>query len=84
MGQPLDLLPATALDYRMRAQQRLPRFLFDYIDGGANDELTLAANVADLIMDEYKPQAVSVEVKKFSIPQARFVSVSLGITRPGL
>ena len=47
MGQPLDLLPATALDYRMRAQQRLPRFLFDYIDGGANDELTLAANVAD-------------------------------------
>ena len=43
-----------------------------------------AANVADLIMDKYKPQAVSVEVKKFSIPQARFVSVSLGITRPGL
>jgi len=47
MGQLLDLLPATALDYRRRAQQRLPRFLFDYIDGGANDELTLAANLAD-------------------------------------
>ena len=40
-----------------------------------------AANVADRILDEYKPQAVMVEVKKFSIPQAKFVSVSLGKTR---
>jgi L-lactate dehydrogenase (cytochrome) len=39
--------PATALDYRRLAQRRLPRFLFDYIDGGASDERTLAANVAD-------------------------------------
>lgn len=39
--------PATAQDYRELARQRLPRFLFDYIDGGATDEQTLAANVAD-------------------------------------
>jgi L-lactate dehydrogenase (cytochrome) len=39
--------PATALDYRRLAQRRLPRFLFDYIDGGAGDEITVAANVAD-------------------------------------
>ncbi len=39
--------PVTALDYRRLAQKRLPRFLFEYIDGGANDENTLAANVAD-------------------------------------
>lgn len=39
--------PATAQDYRRLAQQRLPRFLFDYVDGGASDERTLAANVAD-------------------------------------
>ncbi|MDE1886393.1 MAG: alpha-hydroxy-acid oxidizing protein, partial [Xanthomonadaceae bacterium] len=39
--------PVTAADYRRLAQRRLPRFLFDYIDGGASDELTLAANVAD-------------------------------------
>src|SRR4051812_13616653 len=37
----------------------------------------LVANVADLIMAEFKPQAVMVEVKKFPFPQARFVSVSL-------
>lgn len=34
-------------DYREAARRRLPRFLFDYIDGGSYDEVTLAANVAD-------------------------------------
>lgn len=40
-------LPATASDYRALARRRLPRFLFDYIDGGAGEERTLAANVDD-------------------------------------
>ncbi|HOX58719.1 MAG TPA: dihydroneopterin aldolase [Candidatus Paceibacterota bacterium] len=41
-------------------------------------------NIADRILAEYKPQAVLVEIKKFSIPQARFISVSTGKTRtPG-
>lgn len=39
--------PATAADYRDLARQRLPGFLFDYLDGGATDEQTLQANVAD-------------------------------------
>lgn len=47
MGKTLDLVAATASDYRARAERRLPRFLFDYIDGGANDEVTLAANSSD-------------------------------------
>lgn len=41
-----DLLPVSVADYRRRARWRLPRFLFDYIDGGANDEKTMAANQA--------------------------------------
>ncbi|KQW80787.1 L-lactate dehydrogenase [Brevundimonas sp. Root1279] len=32
-------------DYREAARRRLPRFLFDYIDGGAFAETTLRANV---------------------------------------
>ncbi len=40
--------PAATEDWRRLAAKRLPRFLFDYIDGGANDERTLAANVDDL------------------------------------
>ena len=35
-------------DYRDAARRRLPRVLFDYIDGGAYDEHTLARNVEDL------------------------------------
>ncbi len=43
----LRLTPATVSDYRRIAESRLPRQLFDYIDGGAADERTLAANRAD-------------------------------------
>lgn len=43
-----NLTPVTPTDYRRLAEKRLPRFLFDYIDGGANDELTMAANVLDI------------------------------------
>jgi len=39
--------PVTTLDYRELARKRLPSFLFNYIDGGANDERTMAANSAD-------------------------------------
>lgn len=43
----LQLAPATVSDYRRLAEARLPRQLFDYIDGGAVDERTLAANRED-------------------------------------
>src|SRR3954451_15090690 len=46
--RPLELAPATALDYRELARRRLPRQLLDYVDGGAYDEATMRANVADL------------------------------------
>ncbi|UIJ45229.1 FMN-dependent L-lactate dehydrogenase LldD [Sphingomonas cannabina] len=39
---------ASTLDFRTAAKRRLPRFLFDYADGGAYAEATLASNVADL------------------------------------
>src|SRR3984957_9978997 len=37
----------------------------------------LAADICEMILAEFKPQSVTVEVKKFPIPQARHVSVSL-------
>src|SRR5947209_7691182 len=46
--RPLRLAPATATDYRELARRRIPRQLFDYVDGGAYDEATMRANVADL------------------------------------
>ncbi|CAN7471102.1 L-lactate dehydrogenase [Phenylobacterium sp. LjRoot164] len=39
---------ASVSDYRELARRRLPRFLFEYIDGGAYDEVTLGANLDDL------------------------------------
>ena len=41
----------------------------------------LVTNLAERIMTQYGPEEVTVEVKKFSIPQARFVSVSTSRTR---
>ena len=46
--RPLGVAPATVLDYRELARRRLPRQLFDYIDGGAYEEATMRANLADL------------------------------------
>jgi L-lactate dehydrogenase (cytochrome) len=40
--------PASIDDFRLLAERRLPRFLFDYIDGGSYAEVTLRRNVADL------------------------------------
>lgn len=37
----------------------------------------LVSNIADRVMNEYEPDSVVVEVKKFVIPQARYVAVSL-------
>lgn len=39
---------ASSLDYRELARRRLPHFLFEYIDGGSYDQVTLARNVDDL------------------------------------
>jgi dihydroneopterin aldolase len=41
----------------------------------------LAADIADAILSEFKAQGVTVEVKKFVVPQARHVSVSLAKAR---
>src|SRR5215218_5374159 len=68
--RPLGLAPATASDYRELARQRLPRQLFDYVDGGAYEEATMRANVADLealllrqvVMRDVSTRDPSVEV----------------------
>ncbi len=41
----------------------------------------LATNIAEMILTRYRPRAVTVEVKKFVIPQAKQVAVSLTQTR---
>jgi hypothetical protein len=47
-------------DYREAAERRLPRFLFDYIDGGAVTERTLKQNISprpDRSHNRYSPSS---------------------------
>ena len=45
----MNVTPVTVLDYRRLAEKRLPRFLFDYIDGGAGEEKSMGANADDFL-----------------------------------
>jgi L-lactate dehydrogenase (cytochrome) len=74
----MSLAPATVLDYRELARRRLPRQLFDYVDGGAYAEGTMRANVEDLealllrqvVMRDVseRDQAVEVLGQRLSMP----------------
>ncbi len=42
-------------DLRTRARQRIPRFAFEYLDGGCNEDVNLHKNTAELRKVELKP-----------------------------
>jgi L-lactate dehydrogenase (cytochrome) len=64
--RPLELDPvarrlgraANVDDLRRMARRRLPGGVFDYIDGGAEDELTLGRNVAAFGRAEFRPRVL--------------------------
>jgi L-lactate dehydrogenase (cytochrome) len=58
--------PASIEDFREMARRRLPRFLFDYIDGGSYDEGTLRANIVDLQAVKLR-QRVMVDVAQVDL-----------------
>lgn len=43
---------------------------------------SVATDIANKILSDFHPESVTVEVKKFSLPEARYVSVSLTKQRP--
>lgn len=62
------------IDY-FAVSQRLLKF-----GDGKNWKLIekLATDIHEMISREFKPHRISVEVKKFAIPEARYVSVQIG------
>jgi L-lactate dehydrogenase (cytochrome) len=62
---------ACVTDFRREAEKRLPRFLFDYIDGGAYAEVTLRRNVDDLAAIALR-QRVLVDVSKIDLTTRLF------------
>lgn len=55
----LDLLPANVADYRKLAYKKLPRQMFDYIDGGSYEEVTLAENVSAFQKKQLRQRVLS-------------------------
>jgi L-lactate dehydrogenase (cytochrome) len=62
---------ASATDYRESARRRLPRFLFEYIDGGSGAEVTLRRNVSDLEQVALR-QRVMRDVSKLDLSTTLF------------
>jgi L-lactate dehydrogenase (cytochrome) len=65
------MIPACISDYRELARRRLPRLLFDYIDGGAYAETTLRRNVEDFETIALR-QRVLRDVSKISLQTELF------------
>ena len=65
------MIPAAVGDYRELARRRLPRLLFDYIDGGSYAEATLGRNVADFETLALR-QRVLKDVSKISLKTELF------------
>jgi L-lactate dehydrogenase (cytochrome) len=57
---------ANVADYRELARRRIPKVLFDYVDGGSYSEATLRANSADFEKVHLR-QRVLVDVSKVSM-----------------
>ena len=57
-------------DLRRRARRRLPKVVFDFIDGGAQDEVSLRANRADFEAWELLPKML-VDVSQRTITSER-------------
>lgn len=81
-----DVVPVSTNDYKKLAQKRLPNFLFDYIEGGANAEQTLRSNVADF--DKYTlKQRVMRDVSKIDTSTTLFgesLSMPLALAPVGM
>jgi L-lactate dehydrogenase (cytochrome) len=65
------MIIASTTDFREAARRRLPRFLFDYIDGGAFAEKTLRSNIDDLAEIALR-QRVLRDVSKLSLETTLF------------
>jgi L-lactate dehydrogenase (cytochrome) len=58
--------PLTVADFRQIAQRRLPKFVFDYVDGAAGDETTMHRNEAALAQLRFHPRQ-QIDVSKRSM-----------------
>lgn len=80
------MIPACVSDYRELARRRLPRLLFDYIDGGSYAEATLRRNVEDFEAIALR-QRVLRDVSNISLETQLFgqtISMPVGLGPVGM
>ena len=65
------MIPGEIADYRELARRKLPRFLFEYIDGGAGAQTTLRHNVSDFDRVKLR-QRVMRDVSKLDLSTTLF------------
>jgi len=85
--------PCSIEDLRLAARRKLPRALFDFFDGGAEDEVTLRANRSAFQVWRFRPQvlrdvsAVNTQTQLFgrsmAMPMATAPTGALGYGQPG-
>jgi (S)-mandelate dehydrogenase len=83
----------TIADLRRRARWRVPRFAFDFVDGGANDEVCIERNIAAFRAVELLPRycvelkGISTEIELFGSRYAAPIGIapmgSPGLMWPG-
>jgi L-lactate dehydrogenase (cytochrome) len=76
------VIPASVQDLRLLAEKRLPRFLFDYIEGGSCSETTVQRNTSDLERIELRQRILrdvsSIELTTSVLGQSSSLPVALG------
>ncbi len=76
------MIISSANDFREAARRRVPRFLFDYADGGANAEETLRRNVRDLagvaLRQRVLKDVANIDLKTTLFGQEIALPVALG------
>ena len=58
-------------DLRIKAQKKIPKFAFEYLDGGCNEDVSLLKNTNEIRKIELKPSYL-IDHKKASLKTTLF------------
>ena len=51
-------------DLRLKAQKKIPKFAFEYLDGGCNEDINLHRNTSEIREVQLKPNYLKKHIKK--------------------
>jgi L-lactate dehydrogenase (cytochrome) len=63
MNFPYNPTYPTIADLRAKAKKRIPKFAFEYLDGGCNADVNLQKNMADIQDVELRPEYLSTHIQ---------------------